>query len=47
MNVAIAGGGIGALALAIALQQRGISLRVFEKDRDFDERRQGYGWRIF
>jgi 2-polyprenyl-6-methoxyphenol hydroxylase-like FAD-dependent oxidoreductase len=42
-TIAIAGGGIGALALAVALEQRGIPALVFEKDGEFNERRQGYG----
>mmetsp|Transcript_21685 Transcript_21685/g.61450 ORF Transcript_21685/g.61450 Transcript_21685/m.61450 type:complete len:623 (-) Transcript_21685:208-2076(-) len=43
LSVAIVGGGIGGLALALALQNRGVSCRVFERDRHFDQRRQGYG----
>eukprot|EP00931_Biecheleriopsis_adriatica_P064486 TRINITY_DN39260_c0_g1_i3.p1 TRINITY_DN39260_c0_g1~~TRINITY_DN39260_c0_g1_i3.p1 ORF type:complete len:447 (-),score=47.77 TRINITY_DN39260_c0_g1_i3:652-1992(-) len=43
LSVAIIGGGIGGLALALALQHRGVSCRVFERDAHFDERRQGYG----
>ena len=31
------------VALGIALQQRGISYTLFEKDKSFDSRRQGYG----
>jgi salicylate hydroxylase len=41
--VAIAGGGIGGFALALALQQRGMRSIVFERDASFDTRRQGYG----
>jgi 2-polyprenyl-6-methoxyphenol hydroxylase-like FAD-dependent oxidoreductase len=42
--VAIVGGGISGLALALALQQRGFAnVRVFERDTDFSQRRQGYG----
>ena len=41
--VAIVGGGIGGAALALALQQRGVAVRVFERDRCFAERAQGYG----
>ena len=41
--VAIVGGGIGGIALAVALQHRGIPYMVYEKDSRFDQRRQGYG----
>lgn len=41
--IAIAGGGIGGSALALALQARGMRVLVFEKDRRFTERSQGYG----
>eukprot|EP00927_Polykrikos_kofoidii_P066238 TRINITY_DN61875_c0_g1_i1.p1 TRINITY_DN61875_c0_g1~~TRINITY_DN61875_c0_g1_i1.p1 ORF type:complete len:683 (-),score=137.21 TRINITY_DN61875_c0_g1_i1:85-2133(-) len=43
LSVAIVGGGIGGLALALALQKRGIQCRVFERDEHFGQRRQGYG----
>lgn len=43
MSVAIIGGGIGGLALALALWRRDIPCKVFEKDASFDSRRQGYG----
>ena len=42
-DVAIVGCGIGGAALALALQQRGISAMAFERDTTFDQRRQGYG----
>lgn len=42
-GVIIVGGGIGGFALALALQQRGIHVRVYEKDTCFSERAQGYG----
>lgn len=42
-NVAIIGGGIGGLALAIACRHRGIPFTIFERDRDFYQRSQGYG----
>lgn len=41
--VAIVGGGIGGIALAVALRHRGIPFVVYEKDSRFDQRRQGYG----
>ena len=41
--VAIVGGGIGGIALAAALQHRGVPCAVYEKDSSFEERRQGYG----
>lgn len=37
--IGIAGGGIGGLALALALQQRGMRVVVWEKDTSFDMRR--------
>ena len=37
------GGGIGGLALAIALLKEGIECEVFERDKSFCERSQGYG----
>ena len=42
-DVAVIGGGIGGAALALALQQRGITVRIYERDRCFAERAQGYG----
>lgn len=41
--VAIIGAGIGGAACAIALQQRGVRVAVFERDSSFAHRRQGYG----
>jgi salicylate hydroxylase len=43
LRVVIAGGGLGGLALCLALQKAGISARVYERDAQFDDRRQGYG----
>ena len=44
LRVAIIGGGIGGLALASALQHRGfVETKVYERDADYSERRQGYG----
>ena len=42
-TVAIAGGGIGGAALALALRQRGIHAVVHERDASFEARSQGYG----
>lgn len=42
-TVAIAGGGIGGAAAALALQQRGFRVVVYERDSNFDQRAQGYG----
>eukprot|EP00533_Pseudo-nitzschia_delicatissima_P005204 CAMPEP_0116104258 /NCGR_PEP_ID=MMETSP0327-20121206/14351_1 /TAXON_ID=44447 /ORGANISM="Pseudo-nitzschia delicatissima, Strain B596" /LENGTH=762 /DNA_ID=CAMNT_0003596481 /DNA_START=115 /DNA_END=2403 /DNA_ORIENTATION=+ len=42
-HVAIVGGGIGGIALAVALRHRGIPFMVYEKDSRFDQRSQGYG----
>lgn len=41
--VGIAGGGIGGLALALALKQKGIKFQIWERDDNFEARRQGYG----
>eukprot|EP00579_Thalassiosira_antarctica_P007100 CAMPEP_0201890678 /NCGR_PEP_ID=MMETSP0902-20130614/32735_1 /ASSEMBLY_ACC=CAM_ASM_000551 /TAXON_ID=420261 /ORGANISM="Thalassiosira antarctica, Strain CCMP982" /LENGTH=627 /DNA_ID=CAMNT_0048421605 /DNA_START=407 /DNA_END=2290 /DNA_ORIENTATION=- len=43
VHVAIVGGGIGGIALAVALQQRRIPCVVYERDMSFEERKQGYG----
>ncbi len=42
-HVAIIGGGIGGVALAIACLHRGIPFTIFERDTSFDARSQGYG----
>ena len=42
-DVAVVGGGIGGLAVAVALQHRGVGCAVFERDGDADERAAGYG----
>ena len=42
-TVAVVGGGIGGLALALALEQRGVDVTVYERDTNFFERSQGYG----
>ncbi len=43
VTVAIVGGGIGGLACAISLQERGVRVEVYERDSHFFDRRQGYG----
>lgn len=42
-NIAIIGGGIGGVALAVACLHRGIPFIIYEKDESFDGRTQGYG----
>ena len=42
-HVAIVGGGVGGLALALALHAKKISCTVFERDTSFNQRQQGYG----
>ncbi len=42
-NVAIIGGGIGGIALAVACLHRGIPFTLYERDTNFEERSQGYG----
>ncbi|MES2800248.1 MAG: NAD(P)/FAD-dependent oxidoreductase [Bacteroidota bacterium] len=42
-HVAIIGGGIGGVALAVACLHRGIPFSLFERDKSFDVRSQGYG----
>lgn len=42
-QVAIIGGGIGGVALAVACLHRGIPFTLYERDTSFDERSQGYG----
>lgn len=44
--IAIVGGGLGGLACALALQQRGARVAVFERDPSFEARAQGYGLTI-
>lgn len=41
-SVAIVGGGLSGLALALGLQHRGVSCRVFERDSSLESRSQGY-----
>ncbi len=42
-HVAIIGGGIGGVALAVACLHRGIPFTLYERDASFDARAQGYG----
>ncbi|RYM33785.1 FAD-dependent monooxygenase [Brumimicrobium glaciale] len=42
-HVAIVGGGIGGIALAVACLHRGIPFTIYERDTGFEERSQGYG----
>ncbi len=42
-NIAIIGGGIGGVALAVACLHRGIPFTLYERDASFDSRSQGYG----
>ena len=44
LRIIIAGGGLAGLATALILQKSGIdNVAVYERDKDFDDRRQGYG----
>lgn len=42
-HIAIIGGGIGGVALAVACLHRGIPFTLYERDSNFDARSQGYG----
>lgn len=42
-HVAIIGGGIGGVALAVACLHRGIPFTLYERDSNFNTRSQGYG----
>jgi salicylate hydroxylase len=42
----ITGAGIGGLATALALQQKGLVAEIYERDSDFNSRRQGYSLTI-
>lgn len=42
-HIAIIGGGIGGVALAVACVHRGIPFTLYERDSSFDARSQGYG----
>lgn len=42
MRILVAGGGIGGLTLAVALEQAGLQCRILERDTEEDARAQGY-----
>lgn len=42
-KIAIIGGGIGGVALAVACLHRGIPFTLYERDKSFNTRSQGYG----
>lgn len=42
-HIAIVGGGIGGVALAVACLHRGIPFTLYERDKSFSDRSQGYG----
>jgi 2-polyprenyl-6-methoxyphenol hydroxylase-like FAD-dependent oxidoreductase len=42
-HIAIIGGGIGGAALAVGCLHRGIPFTLYERDKSFDARSQGYG----
>ena len=42
-HVAIIGAGIGGVALAVACLHRGIPFSLYERDKSFNDRSQGYG----
>ncbi len=42
-HIAIVGGGIGGVALAVACLHRGIPFTLYERDSNFEARSQGYG----
>ncbi|WP_298782360.1 FAD-dependent monooxygenase [uncultured Polaribacter sp.] len=42
-HIAIIGGGIGGVALAVACLHRGIPFTLYERDNSFNQRSQGYG----
>lgn len=42
-HIAIIGGGIGGIALAVACLHRGIPFTLYERDHNFEARSQGYG----
>lgn len=43
LTVVVVGGGLGGLATALALQRRGVAVKVLERDAGPGTRRQGYG----
>lgn len=42
-HISIIGAGIGGVALAVACYHRGIPFTIYERDKNFDSRAQGYG----
>ncbi|MCV2403245.1 FAD-dependent monooxygenase [Marinomonas sp. C2222] len=42
-HIAIVGGGIGGVALAVACLHRGVPFSLYERDSNFEARSQGYG----
>ncbi|OBX23463.1 2-polyprenyl-6-methoxyphenol hydroxylase-like FAD-dependent oxidoreductase [Gelidibacter algens] len=42
-HIAIIGGGLGGVALAVACLHRGVPFTIYERDSSFDVRSQGYG----
>jgi len=46
IKVAVVGAGIGGAATAVALGRLGFDVEVFEKDKEFAQRKQGYGLTI-
>lgn len=42
-HIAIIGGGISGVALAVGCYHRGIPFTLYERDINFDSRSQGYG----
>lgn len=43
LRIVIIGGGLGGLAAALALQNEGFNVNVYERDVQFTDRKQGYG----
>jgi len=43
LDVCIVGSGVAGLSAAISLQRCGVRVKVYEKDFDFNDRKQGYG----
>ncbi len=43
IDVCVVGGGIGGLAAGLSLQKIGCKVKIYERDNDFVDRKQGYG----